>query len=217
MDHPRIPRWAGGEVWLPNREALIAALNIVFRKNFSNLEICLQSSWMELQCGRGQPHHGLPFICNQWEQSSAHVSAVLAYFKCNLDNILGIWLAHPDPAENAAQWAKFQTVINDHHGLEWEFTPLSKTDVVYMDMSLSIWEGKIHSKLYKKKLALHLYIPSHSVHPPGVNAYGANSVGFFHQLCTELADIQHEIDEFYEQLLAHGHQPSTLLPVFRKP
>ena len=46
-----------------------------------------------------------------------------------MNDILAIWLAHPDPATNAKLWQDFKDEINDFHGLEWTFTKPTKTDV----------------------------------------------------------------------------------------
>ena len=37
-----------------------------------------------------------------------------------------------------------------------------------MDMTIKIVGSKIETTLFEKPLALHLYIPPHSCHPPGV-------------------------------------------------
>ena len=42
------------------------------------------------------------------------------FYKRSLDDIIGIWLAHPDSAANAKLWQEFQDVINDLYRLERE-------------------------------------------------------------------------------------------------
>ena len=37
-----------------------------------------------------------------------------------------------------------------------------------MDLTISIHNGKITTSLFEKPLNLHLYIPPHSAHPPGL-------------------------------------------------
>ena len=57
--------------------------------------------------------------------------------------------------------------MNNYPGLTWEFNPPSdKVDI--MDLTISIHKGKITTSLFKKPLNHHLYIPPHSVHPPGL-------------------------------------------------
>ena len=49
----------------------------------------------------------------------------------------------------------------------WELNaPSDKVD--FMDLTITITECKISTSLFEKPLNLHLYIPPHSVHPPGL-------------------------------------------------
>ena len=68
----------------------------------------------------------------------AQFSEYLLFYKIYLDDIIGIWLVHPGPATNLAKWNEFKTTVGNFHGLEWTFTPLARSDVAFMNMSLSI-------------------------------------------------------------------------------
>ena len=57
--------------------------------------------------------------------------------------------------------------MNNYPGLTWEFNPPSDK-VDFMDLTISIHQGKITTSLFEKPLNLHLYIPPHSAHPPGL-------------------------------------------------
>ena len=57
--------------------------------------------------------------------------------------------------------------MNNYPGLTWEFKPPSDK-VDFMDLTISIHQGKITTSLFEKPLNLHLYIPPHSAHPPGL-------------------------------------------------
>ena len=57
-----------------------------------------------------------------------HEETVLAKFEDKLhlyrrfiNNILGIWLVDPDPAEDHQQWTSFVALMQDYYGLEWIF------------------------------------------------------------------------------------------------
>ena len=57
--------------------------------------------------------------------------------------------------------------MNDYPGITWEFNaPTNKVD--FMDLTISITNGQISTSLFEKELNLHLYIPPHSAHPPGL-------------------------------------------------
>jgi len=71
--------------------------------------------------------------------------AVMSFYKQYLDNILGIWLKHPNLAVAAQIWQGFKDSSNDFHGLKWVFTEPTKSDIIFMDMSLLIQRGKITS------------------------------------------------------------------------
>ena len=74
--------------------------------------------------------------------------AVLSIYKHYMDDILGIWLKYPDPLADAQIWKEFKDNINDFHGLKWTFTEHTKSDVIFIDMSLSIEKGRITLTIY---------------------------------------------------------------------
>ena len=58
--------------------------------------------------------------------------------------------------------------MNAFPGLTWEFSERAKT-IDFMDMTISINKSNyIETTLFDKRLNLHLYIPPHSAHPPGL-------------------------------------------------
>lgn len=201
-----------------NVDALVAALEIVFRNNLFRFGDLYSKQTRGTAMGkRPAPPwatiffgiHENDFVPRWWH--------CLQYYKRYIDDILGIWLAHPDPETDARLWAEFQSIVGSFHGLEWSFTKRSRSGVVFMDMSLSIENGRVESTLYEKKLALYLYIPPASAHPPGVTAgLVMGNVLRILQLCTREADLQQHLDAFFYRMLDRGHQQQTLLPLFNK-
>jgi len=201
-----------------NAEALIAALHIVFRNNLfkcGNLYISQKSG--TAMGKRPAPPWATIYFAIHENKFVPMFESVLFFYRRYIDDVFAIWLAHPDPAENARLWQEFKSVLNDFHGLKWKIEPLSKSGVAFMDMSLSIVNGKIHSTLYEKPMALHLYIPPSSAHPPGVLAglVMGNVLRIF-QICSVHEDREQRLNQFLERLLNRGHQESTLLPLFKK-
>eukprot|EP00957_Ditylum_brightwellii_P085513 6504111-Ditylum_brightwellii.AAC.1 len=101
-------------------------------------------------------------------------------------------------------------------GLEWEVIE-SNTSAVFMDLTISIKNGKIHTTRFEKSLNLYLYIPPHSAHPPG--ALNGIIFGQIHQifiLCLEQPDIKKSVNQFYVCLLQRGYQRTDILPIFNK-
>jgi hypothetical protein len=99
-------------------------------------------------------------ILNKW-------SPRVPFWKQFIEDRLGLWKRHPDPATNATLWAEFKHDVNNYHGLEWIFTPLSSS-VDFMDLTITITNNKFDIMLFEKALNLYLYIPPTSSHPPGV-------------------------------------------------
>ena len=133
----------------------------------------------------------------------------------SIDDGLGIWLHDADPVEDARRWNEFQTLVNGG-GLSWTFTHQSKS-VNFMDLTLSIEDGRVISKLYSKPLALHLYIPPNSCHPPGVvTGLIMGNVLRIYMLCSRQSDIEEELRRFFEYLLDRGYQTQDILPRYSK-
>ena len=82
-----------------------------------------------------------------------------------IDDGLAVWEHCSDTTLDNELIQKFKNVINSS-GLKWTFTPLSD-EVEFMDLTITLKNGRFLTNLYEKPLALHLYIPPHSRHPPG--------------------------------------------------
>jgi hypothetical protein len=62
--------------------------------------------------------------------------------------------------------------------------------VVFMDVWLKIEEKNVVTSLYAKPMVLHLYIPSHSCHVPGLfPGIVFGTVLQIHKLCTRAVDV----------------------------
>ena len=56
----------------------------------------------------------------------ARIEARIQLYRRFIDNVLGIWLIDPDPAEDIQQWASFVALMQDYYGLEWILEEISK-------------------------------------------------------------------------------------------
>ena len=84
----------------------------------------------------------------------------LLLYKRFIDDVIGIWLVHPDPTINKQLWEQFQADMNGWHGLNWDCEE-PNTTVNFMDMTIRIVDGKLVTSLYEKDMNLYLYIPPH--------------------------------------------------------
>jgi hypothetical protein len=139
----------------------------------------------------------------------------VVYYKRFIDDIFGIWVP-PVDADDDASWQAFQARIQDHHGMEWTFSERSHS-VPFMDLTLTIQHGRIHSSLYEKELNHHLYIPPHSAHPPGVTLGLIYGLAFrIITLCSDEADVLTKLRASFRHLIRRGYTSDILKPLFHR-
>ena len=199
-------------------EALVEAIKIIMRNNRMKFGDIIVRQLVGIAMGMAPA----PTIANLFvalheerELLSFLDDNFLLYLRRFIDDGLGIWLHHHDKRVDTIRWNAFKAAVNNG-GLTWEFTPRSK-QVDFMDLTIEIADGHIETKLYKKPLALHLYIPPSSCHPPGV-ATGLifGNVLRILQLNTQQKNVDADLIQFYHDLMDRGYQPSFITPLFQK-
>ncbi len=144
-----------------------------------------------------------------------YIPRVVLYLCRFIDYGLGIRLHDPDPEVDNKNWQEFQACLNNS-GLRWVFSERSNK-VVFMDLQLKVNGKKITSSVYAKPMALHLYIPPHSCHAPGVlSGLVFGKVLCIHQLCSNCKDVVKEIKLLLHCLMDQGYQLSKLTPLFQQ-
>ena len=102
------------------------------------------------------------------EKFLPHHAQRVIFYRRFIDDVIGIWCPNNNHEQDALEWNAFKDKMNSFPGLTWEFSERAKT-VDFMDMTISINDSnKIETTLFEKRLNLHLYIPPHSAHPPGL-------------------------------------------------
>jgi hypothetical protein len=140
----------------------------------------------------------------------------LLYYKRFIDDVFGIYLRDPDPTVDDRNWKWLQDDMNNADGLEWEFSKLSKC-VDFMDLTISIENRRIVTTLFEKPLNLHLYIPPHSAHPPGLLPGIVFGTLFrIFTLCSNPIDRIERTQIFFRRLIARGYKSNNLKPLFFK-
>ena len=141
----------------------------------------------------------------------------LAAYRRFIDDIFGIWIPHPDPAIDNDCWNNFKATVNSYHGLKWVFVEQSNSVNFMLDLTISINNGQISTKVFEKPMALHQYIPPSSAHPPGMTrGLVIGQTLRFHQLCSLKSDAHLQMRKLYKRLQASRHSRETLLPLFAK-
>jgi len=183
-------------LWYPHLspQALIEALHIVMKNNrmrFGNM-------FIHQHKGIAMGMAPAPSIANLFVAiyEEAHIttfpSTSLHFLRRFIDDGFGVWLRDPNPQQDELNWENFQSIVNGM-GLKWEFSSRS-FDVTFIDLNIHLREGRLHTSLYAKPMALHLYIPPTSCHAPGI----ATGLVFGHfyrifQLCSHQNDIKQEM------------------------
>ena len=195
-------------------KALMEALTLIMKNNFFTFG---DTSWVQLSgCAMGTPpappYATLCFAPH--EDDCVDSCSNVFYYRRFIDDVIGLWTPSSDPATDAQQWTSFQRRLNEWNGLIWDFTPRSN-ELIFMDLTLSIRDGRITTSLYEKPLNLHLYIPPSSAHPPGlISGMVFGMLHRIHTLCTDPADQIHRSKTFFHQLQRRGWKRDVLLPLF---
>jgi hypothetical protein len=140
----------------------------------------------------------------------------LLFNKRFIHDVLGVWQI-TDPATNDATWAFFCNAMNDPlYSLEWIVSPQSH-QVEFMDLTITLQDGKILTTLYEKPSSFHLYIPPHSCHPPGLlRGMVFGMMNRIHTLCTDKDAQKARAIAFFRHLQRRGFQPHDLYPLFNR-
>ena len=86
-----------------------------------------------------------------------------------------------------------------------------------MDLTNSITIGNISTSPFEKPLNLHLFIPPHSDHPPGLLRGIVHSTLFWiFTLCSDHNDRILRTKVFFKRLQARGYKSDHIKPLFNK-
>jgi hypothetical protein len=197
--------------------ALLEAIELVMfnnRMRFGDI-IAKQKSGIAMGMSPAPTISNLYMAIYEEMQVLKFLPLIILYLRRFIDDGLGIWLHDPDPATDEKNWTRFQDCLN-RSGLSWTFSERSH-EVVFMDLRLTIEGKRIKSSLYAKPMALHLYLPPHSCHAPGVlSGLIFGNVLRIHQLCSNAKDVMKELKLFFHRLLDRGYQSNQLTPLFQQ-
>ena len=198
-------------------EALIAALKLVMLNNiFSFGDMTFkQLNGTAMGTPPAPPYATIYYGIHESTFLPNHRQHVI-FYKRFIDDVFGIWLPHPNAELNERLWDEFTKTMNNYPGLTWEFNkPSHRVD--FMDLTISIHNGKITTSLYEKPLNLHLYILPHSAHPPGLLPGIVHSTLFrIFTLCSDQNDQIIWTKVFFKRLQARGYKSNQIKPLFLK-
>ena len=198
-------------------EALIAALKLVMLNNiFSFGDMTFkQLNGTAMGTPPAPPYATIYYGIHEKNFLPKHNKHVI-FYKRFIDDVFGIWLPHPNPQTNACLWEEFKDSMNTFPGLTWEFEDPSDK-VNFMDLTITIQNGHMSTSLFEKPLNLHLYIPPHSAHPPGLLPGIVHSTLFrIFTLCSDHDDRVLRTRVFFKQLQARGYKSDQIKSLFYK-
>jgi hypothetical protein len=152
----------------PHNKAIMAALDIIMKHNFFQFG---NTNWLQLTgTAMGTPpapmYATLYFGIHEKDTILRKYGRFLRFYKRYIDDVIGIW--HCANANlDRRMWQNFQDDLDKFGQLRWEVSQRSNT-AIFLDLQLTIKNGRVAYTLYEKPLNLHMYLPPHSAHPPGV-------------------------------------------------
>jgi hypothetical protein len=196
-------------------QALVEAIAIVMKNNRMRFGDLIAHQHKGIAMGMAPAPTIANIFVAIFENEHISTSAHLHFLRRFIDDGFGIWLRDPDESKDAIEWNNFKNLINSM-GLTWEFTERSNT-TVFMDLTITLENGRFNTAIYAKPMALHLYIPPTSSHAPGI----ATGLIFGHtlrvyRLCSHQHDVDKELELFFQRLINRGHSPTIILPLLKK-
>ena len=131
------------EVRPQQNEALIAALKLVMLNNiFSFRDMTFEQMNGTAMGTPPAPSYATIYYGLHESKFLLQYQNHVVFYKCFIDDVLGIWLPHPNPKINSQLWEEFTASMNYYPGLTWEFnTPTNKVN--FIDLTISITNGNI--------------------------------------------------------------------------
>ena len=151
------------------------------------------------------------------EKFLPHQSRWVIYYRRFIDDVIGIWCPNKNPQLAVVEWNEFKQKMNSFPGVTWESSERSKM-VDFMDMTITISNSNmIDITLFEKRLNLHLYIPPHSAHPPGLLPGIVHSTLFrIFTLCSCETDTIQRTKGFFKWLIAREYKGNEIRGLFHK-
>jgi hypothetical protein len=178
----------------PHNKAIMTALDIIMKHNFFQFG---DTSWLQLTgTAMGTPpapiYATLYFGIHEQETILRKYGRFFLFYKRYIKNVLGIWHCANENFDRR-MGESFQEDLDKFGQLRWEVSQRSDT-VIFLDLQLTIKNGRLTYSLYEKPLNLHMYLPPHSAHPPGIlRGLGFGMIYRLHRLNSETDTIDEQI------------------------
>ena len=140
----------------------------------------------------------------------------LHFYHRYIDDALAIWRSSDDPLEDLHQWNEFKLAMDQFGSLTWVVEDRSDT-VDFMDLTISIEDKRLVTKIFEKKENPYLYLSPSSAHTPGIIKGTIIGMIFrYFALTTYPSDFYHQVENFFHRLVAVGYRPGYLKVLFKE-
>ena len=128
----------------------------------------------------------------------------LIFYKRFIHNIFGIWVGTDH---------KFDSLVKDANNfgiLKWDFNRPTNT-VAFLDLNITIKEGKITTRTHQKEGNPYLYITPQSAHPPGmIKGVIFGLVQRYYEQNSDKKDFIYFTKLLFTRLVSRGWNPSYI-------
>jgi hypothetical protein len=162
-------------------------------------------------------YHEETHILQTFARTQAKPHNALLFYARLIDDAFQIW----DLAKLPPPYTIPTFVENLQHNmafgtLQWEAEPPQPT-VNFLDLTLQLTGQTITSRTFIKPMNLHLYIPPHSAHSPGVlKSLVFGTLQRYWKQNSDRSDYINNTRNFHTYLLDRGYTDSDLDPLFRE-
>ena len=157
-------------------------------------------------------HHGWHEKTCILPRYKTHEDPPLLFYKRFIDDIFGIWVGTDQQFDNLVEDA------NNFGIMKWDFNKPTTT-VNFLDLSITVKEGKITTRTHQKEGNPYLYITPHSAHPPGMIKGVIFVFGLVRRYYEQNSDKKDFIDftkMLFKRLVTRGWDPTYIKPIFHK-
>jgi hypothetical protein len=198
------------------RPFFLKVLEIVMKNNLFQFD---DTYWLQLHgTAMGTPaaclYATIAYGVHERNKLLPSYKAFLKLYMRFIDDVIGIWIPSED-GHDTLHWSNFKDAMNEWGKLKWIISD-RKTSADFLDLTLTIENGKIVTRTFQKSMNLYLYIPPISAHP--TSCFKGLIVGNFLRFRKQNTDENFStlIGNFAQHLLARGHSLTAIRNHFQQ-